>query len=180
VNAARRHEYLQAMGIDIWIPRNRPANDAANKVAAPSLTETDGHAACAVRQASVSPWAGGIVIGPGNGDTLLVCAKSEETATPLAADIARSLACDPVWAWPAPDGASAATSVSQALEERLFSRVLIFGHGLAPAIADSAAVAAGRAQLIRAEALPVLLESGEARRALWLDLIADHWCAEQV
>lgn len=150
MSRACRNEYLSAMGIEIWIPRAGAAADVSTSCP-PAI-------------------AASLVIGPGRGDTLLLCGDPAEAATPLAADIARSLAGEPVWAWPAPDESVPAMPLQQAIEERLFTRVLVFGSGLlAPAMGPPAKVL-GSARLIRVDSIPRLLKSGAARRALWLAL----------
>jgi hypothetical protein len=163
VNPARRNEYLRAMGIQAWIPRAAgvPAPDTGVPVA--TAVEIESSAQDPVKTAI----ANAIVLGPGAGDTLLFCGHSAEAATPLAADIVRCLACEPVWSWPADDSVPG-IPLEQAINERLFTRVLVFGQGLA---AVSSGVVIGSARVIRVESIPVLAESAAARRNLWLALV---------
>ncbi len=190
MSRACRNEYLSAMGIDIWIPRvtAAPASDGADQPALAEETAASQPGALfnAVERSRLPPQAGagkrdsymacasaivgGIVIGPGAGDTLLLCGKPGEAATALAADIARSLRCEPVWSWPAQDESVPGLPLEQAIEERLFTRVLVFGPDLLASAADPAVQVIGSARLIRADSIPRLVESGAARRALWLAL----------
>jgi hypothetical protein len=118
------------------------------------------------------------VVGPGSGNTLLVCARSEETATALAADIARSLEGEPVWAWPAAGTDEPGTTLAAAVEAHMFDRVLIFGSGPGAGADTGKGGIAGKAQLIRAEPIAALLESSDARRGLWQQLSASGWSAQ--
>jgi hypothetical protein len=114
--------------------------------------------------------AGRVVLGPGAGSTLLLCGKPGEAATALAADISRSLGSEPVWSWPAQDESEPGIPLEQAIEERLFTRVLVFGRDLLAPAADPAVQVIGSARLIRVDSIPLLVKSGAARRALWLAL----------
>jgi len=134
----RRRAYLEAMGFDVWL--RRPSG----------------------------PEPGRLVVGPGSGSTLLVCAAPAASGGRLAADIARAIGSEPVWAWPDPKGDPGRPGVEEAVGDGLFTRLLVFGEDLArelfgaeaPRIVGSAAVAV----------LPDLDElavSGSARRTLW-------------
>lgn len=169
MNLAQRNHYLGVMGIDIWVPRARatPASDAASRPARSEETpvlQRDSYMACA------SVIAGRVVLGPGAGSTLLLCGKPGEAATALAADIARSLGSEPVWSWLAQEEAAPGMPLEQAIAERLFTRVLVFGRDLFAPAADAAVQVIGSARLVRVESIPVLVQSGAARRALWLAL----------
>ena len=69
----RRNEYLEALGIDVWIPRQRHAR------AVPTASTPNA----------------GIVVGPGTGNVLLLCASSAEAAMPHEAGGAAALAAHP-------------------------------------------------------------------------------------
>ncbi len=169
MSLARRNQYLGAMGIDLWVPRTTATRvSAAARRPAPSeetsALQPDTPMACGLTLA------GRVVLGPGAGSTLLLCSKPGEAATALAADIARSLGSEPVWSWPAHDESVPGMPLEQAIEERLFTRVLVFGHDLLAPAADPGVQVIGSARLIRVDSIPVLVQSGAARRALWLAL----------
>ena len=175
MNLVRRHEYLKAMGIDLWLPRltTVPADDDSNPARA---NAADAAQASEVTAAEAAP-AGRIVIGPGSGSTLLLCGGSDEAATALAADIARSLEGEPVWAWPAPGPNTPGMTLAGAIEEHLFTRVLVFGSQRLEPAEDGKGELTGSTRLVRTDPIPVLMESGAARRRLWLELSASQWCA---
>lgn len=138
---ARRRAYLEAMGFDVWLARS-----AAQPIAQSGL----------------------LVVGPGQGSTLLVCAAADETGGKFAADVARSLGGDPAWAWPDRSGSGAGLTLDEAIGARLLTRVVIFGAdsvrwlfvGEPPEVVASAAV-------IALDGLGDLAGSGAAKRALW-------------
>ena len=165
---ARRIEYLKAMGIETWIPRTK-ADPAVESRDEPPLAAAKEVQASRPDEAlpGLSIAAQQIVVCPGTGDTLLLCGQYGEHATALAADIARSLGHEPVWSWPAQDATTPGLSLEQAVKERLFTRVIVFGQ--VPA-ADPASRVIGSARLVHVDALPVLSRSSAARRALWLAL----------
>ena len=98
---ARRQAYLEAMGFDVWVRKPPP------------------------------PERGALVVGPGGGSTLLVCHGPEASSDRLAADIARAIGDEPVWAWPAADGGAEYPGVEEAVARGLFTRLLVFGEHLA-------------------------------------------------
>lgn len=143
---AQRRAYLEAMGIGVWI----------NRVAAPDV---------------VLRW----VVGPGSGSTLLLCRTAQESATPLAADIGRSLGGDPVWAWPDPAGGQEYPSLGDTMEQYLFTRVLLFGHALAgQAFTGRVPEMLGSASVQVTADLEELAVDGMARRKLWRYLSTVH------
>lgn len=165
ISTARRNEYLEAMGIDIWVPLQSFG----------SATDSD----VIEREAPVTCEALGllqrIAIGPGTGSLMLLCANSQEASTPLAADIARCLDCEPVWSWPSPAGSGGAVSLEQAIAERLFTRVLVFGKALHVPASNPALPVVGTARLLQVASLPELAQKAAARRALWDQLSANNW-----
>ncbi|MGH8035856.1 MAG: hypothetical protein ACREO9_11565, partial [Lysobacterales bacterium] len=167
MESARRHEYLRTLGIDVWIPLCQSAG--------PHLSS--GEATRALPDDAIPNLNRGIIVGPGAGNLLLVCANSNEAATVLAADIARCLDCEPVWSWPAPEDSDEGMALEQAIAERLFTRVLILGKELCESAIDPAARVLGSARLLQAESIPLLAAKAEARRALWSALTASNWCA---
>jgi DNA polymerase III psi subunit len=134
----RRRAYLEAMGLDIWLRKPPPA-------------ERDR-----------------LVVGPGAGSALLVCARPEASSGKLAADIARAIGSEPVWAWPEAEGDASNPTLEEAVGERLVTRLLIFGADLAralcgPKVPDVLLSAAVHV----APDLDELAARGSARRALW-------------
>ena len=164
----QRNEYLKALGIDVWIPRKVEVPDT--QAALPARQEPRTGTLPGTSPAS-------FVIGPGNGNTLLLCGSAAEAATALAADIARCLDCEPVWGWPAQSPAEQGIGLKQAIEERLFTRLLVFGPGLADDGREAASPAIRSARRIQADPMTELLTSGPARQKLWHQLSANNWCA---
>lgn len=163
-----RNEYLKALGIDVWIPRK--ARVADSQPALPARRESG-------RDAPPGAGPASFVIGPGTSNTLLLCGSAAEAATALAADIARCLDCEPVWGWPAQNLAEQGIGLEQAIEERLFTRLLILGPGLAEDGRNTDSPAIRSARKIRADSISVLLTSGSAKQELWQQLSAAKWCA---
>lgn len=93
----RKQAYLEAMGFDVW-------------VAKPPAPEPDR-----------------LVVGPGQGSTLLVCANPEQCASRLGADIVRAIGGDPVWAWPDPEGTPDSPRLEDVVQDNLYTRVFVFG-----------------------------------------------------
>jgi len=177
VNPARRRDYLRAMGIDVWLSRSQPvARDSGSD---PLVTEgAERSRICEIEEVE-SVFAQRVVVGPGDGNTLLFCGGPDEAATALAADIARSLEGEPVWSWPASGASLPDTTLADAIETHLFTRVLIFGKNGSSHAAGMESKVAGHAHLILADAIPVLQTSGAARRRLWEILNASQWCTER-
>lgn len=146
---ARRRAYLEAMGFDVWVARS-----AVQPIAQ------------AISQSGL------LVVGPGQGSTLLVCASAAETASKFAADLTRALGGDPAWAWPDRggdgDGGGDSLGLEAAIGARLITRVMIFGadtarwlfDGAVPEVVASAAVSA-------LDGLEEMAVRGAAKRALW-------------
>ena len=137
----RRRAYLEAMGLDIWALKPPP------------------------------PKPGQVVIQPGSGDTMLLCQKPEETAGRLAGDIARALAQSAVWAWPDQGDCSESSSLEQAIACHLFTRVVVFGEGLARQYfkADVPPVI-GSASILVVNTMDEITVRGSAKQALWKHL----------
>jgi hypothetical protein len=166
MNPARRHAYLQALGIQAWTLRSAPRAAPAPALQ-PGPEMTGAGSGPELREPPAATH--GIVIGPGSGDTLLLCGRSADAATPLAADIVRSLAGEPVWSWLA-DAAAPGIPLQQAISERLFTRVVVFGPGLLPPAMAGDATVIGSARLVQVDSIAALSGSGAARRNLWLAL----------
>lgn len=138
---SQRRAYLEAMDINVWL--GKPAPVAQDR----------------------------LVIGPGSGSTLLLCHAADESATRLAADISRFLADGPVWAWPDPEGSQQYPTLEQAIDNFLFTRVVVFGQTLAEQLFSSQApVTLGSASIVVASGLSVLQGSANARLELWRKL----------
>lgn len=141
-----RREYLRALDIPIWLPRDEV--EAAAIAAAESIAR-----------------------GPGSGATLFVCASREQSATRLASDIARALAEPPVWAWP--DDSDAGASVVETVRASLFTGLVVFGLDLAGRVlGPERPQRLETATVLVADDLDVLSGSAGARRALWRQMCA--------
>jgi hypothetical protein len=186
MNEGRRLQYLDAMGIQPWVSKERAAVLAVQAAIAESTESQDS----AVNEREVPD--GSIPlqdrvyeIGPGTGQTLLLCGRPAEASSPLASDIARCLDETPVWGWqakngPVPTSAVAGSDVAglsleRAIKERLFTRVLVFGAGAAGEEGGSEVLRSAR--VIYAPPLAVLAKSPEQKRSLWLQLLGNGWVA---
>jgi hypothetical protein len=172
ISEARRLQYLDALGIDAWVSRSSSARQMQQPVPATvALAEPE------VRVPSLA--AASYIIGPGSGQTLLLCNRPEEAASKLASDIARCLDEVPVWGWQTPAAVAAGAgdpglSLETAIRDRLFTRVLLFGAAAKPTAGTSEVI--GCARIIHAPALAELGQSPQHKRSLWLQLVANGWC----
>ena len=138
---AQRRAYLEAMDISVWL--QKPAAADRNR----------------------------LIIGPGSGGTLLVCSQAEESATPLASDICRYLGGQPAWAWPDLVESAQSLTLENAIDEFLFTRVLLFGQSLASRLfSGQIEKIPGSASVVVVPDLDELVVSAEARRNLWRQL----------
>jgi hypothetical protein len=139
----RKRAYLEAMGFDVWQLRPEP------------------------------PPPGGLVIGPGEGSTLLICDSPAACATRLASDLVRALGGDPAWAWPQSEHDTEGESLDDAIARRLFTRVIVFGsdveawlfEGPGPAVVGSSAIQVE-------DGLDELAVRGSAKQAFWEKTLA--------
>ena len=131
----RKQAYLEAMGFDVWVARPSPA--ARDRLA----------------------------LAPGQGSTLLVCARAGDRETAMAADIARAVGDDPTWGWPDPEGRPDAPTLAQAIENGLVTRVVVFGRDTA--------------EQLLGEEIPSVLKSSEIAVAAGLDELATRGTAKQ-
>ncbi len=173
MDEAQRLQYLDAMGIQPWISKEQAAMLAVQATA----TETR---QLAVQALPGSDTATGLPIedlffeiGPGAGQTLLLCGKRNEASSLLASDIARCMDEAPVWGWQVQHTAQAKSgetglSLERAIKERLFTRVLVFASGSAAKPHSNEVL--GSARVIYAPPLAVLAKSPEQKRSLWLQL----------
>ncbi len=199
ISEGQRLQYLEAMGIKAWISLER-ANASVFKVSAlqqgaqsnpgyPTEKTTDSSPTAITdqqfgAQAAVGPAC--YEIGPGSGQTLLLCARREDTALPVANDIARCLDQAPVWGWLAQnsnamesapaDSAHTGLSLERAIKEHMFTRVLLFSNESSAHLAGKDLVL-GSARIIHAPALADLASTPAHKRTLWLQLTANGWCA---
>lgn len=138
---AQRRAYLEAMDISVWLQKP-PAADRSR-----------------------------LIIGPGSGGTLLVCSQAEDSASPLAGDICRCLGDNPVWAWPDREGSAQSLALENAIDEFLFTRVLLFGQPLASRLfSGPIEKVMGSARIMLVPDLDDLKVSAGARRDLWRQL----------
>ncbi len=103
MSEVNQRAYLEAMEIPVWVRKeyvNRECVDQAPEFVSPTLR-----------------------LGPGAGDVLLVCGRVDEPATRIAADIARSLKAEPVWAWL--DADAAGSDVETVVNEQLFTTIIV-------------------------------------------------------
>ena len=138
---SQRREYLEAMGLPVWVSKFAP------------------------------PAAVYIHIGPGSGSTLLLCREAGERSGRIASDISRYLGGDPAWAWPAGDSDPSATTLDGAIDQHLFTRLVILGSNLAGSLFENTQPEVmGSARVLVSADLDELAVSGEARHALWTGL----------
>jgi hypothetical protein len=139
----RKQAYLEAMGFDVWVAR-------------PPEPERDR-----------------LVVGPGQGSTLLVCSGPEHSASKLGGDIARLLGGDPVWAWPDPEGDAERPRLEQAVKDALFTRVIVFGEQTARLLlGDSVPAVIVSSSVTVAADFEELATRGSAKQNLWTDIRA--------
>ena len=134
---ALRFQYLEAIGIPVWVGREQAAT------ASPVLR-----------------------LGPGSSGVLFICQDGNESASPLASDICRTLAEPPVWAWPENEGEG--VSIGDAIRGNLFTSVLVFGKGLANQVFASAPPQMlAQARIVVLPGLAEIAASSGQRRACW-------------
>jgi DNA polymerase III psi subunit len=143
---ARHAAYLEALGIQAWVRKGLVARSGADVPA-------------------------GLRLGPGAGRLLLLCADAEQTAGRLAADVARALPDEPVWAWPAPEGPGA--SVAEAVDEHMFTTLLVLGPDTARRVFGKNVPGwVGSARVLVAPGMAALATDPQARRSLWRTICA--------
>jgi DNA polymerase III psi subunit len=111
-----------------------------------------------------------LLIQPGGGDALLVADRAPAPGDLLAEDIARALNGKAVWSWPDPAGMEG-VSLEDAIEQHLFTRVVLFGTDLASRLFDAdVPLVIGSARIVPASGLAELAAGAEARRTFWKQL----------
>jgi hypothetical protein len=191
ISEVQRLQYLEAMGIKAWISRERASVRASQgledghfekprheqkSTAAPDLASQNPGTVAAAGPAS-------FVIGPGSGQTLLLCGRREDAALPVSSDIARCLDEAPVWGWLSQPGAgpgaeATGLSLERAINERLFTRVLMFSSDFAAGEQGNDEVK-GSARIIHAPPLAELANQPAHKRRLWQQLTANGWCSSK-
>lgn len=156
---ARRRQYLEALGIPVWVMRGSPAPGAAAPEPASAIPATAAESPCRLH------------IGPGDGAVLLVCATAAHGASVLASDLARALAVAPVLAWPTQT--AGAPAIPAAVAERLLTAAVVCGPGLARSVFGGAAPETlGAACVLVLPALEEMESDPAARRSAWQSLVA--------
>ena len=145
MNEQQRLAYLEALDIAAWVPRSQ---------AAPGDVRS-----CQER----------VRLGPGTGSLLMICDRPDQSSGVLASDIARVFADMPVWSWP--DDAATGPTVTEAVQESLFTGLVVFGRALAERLlGPDVGERLGPARVIVADDLETLEVSAGARRQLWQQL----------
>lgn len=140
---SQRRAYLEALDITVWL--QKPVVDNSIQANADRLT-----------------------LEAGSGSTLLLCRDAGEKAAPVASDIYRYLGDDAVWGWPDSEQNPSNPSVGEAIDQRLFTRVVIFGELLAERLFDDAVPSILRsAQVVVCADLDELALAGACRKSLW-------------
>lgn len=138
MSEAKRRDYLEALGIDVWI--SRPAAPVRDR----------------------------LLIGPGRGSTLLVCESPAASSGKLADDIVRALGVEPVWAWLDPDGGPGSEKLDEAIATRLLTRVIVFGTEPASQIFGAKVPSVlGSAAITLVSSLDELAVSGSKKQTFW-------------
>jgi hypothetical protein len=138
---SRRRAYLEAIGLDVWSIK-------------PPEPEFDR-----------------LLFQPGSGSTLLICDSPDATATRIAGDISRALGGEVVWAWPDPEGDPQSLTLEQAVDQYLFTRVVLFGTGLGRRMFRSGApLVAGSAGVTVTDKLDELAVRGSTKQVFWKQL----------
>jgi DNA polymerase III psi subunit len=138
MNEAQRQAYLDAMDIQVWVRKPPPV-----------LQDR-------------------LFIAPGSGSTLLVCENGEERSTALAVDLCRYLGSSPVWGWPDPDGNPQLPTLANAIDQFMYTRVLLLGQPLASRICKGKVQEVlGSARVTVIPGLDELGQSPQARKTLW-------------
>lgn len=152
---SQRRAYLEALDITVWL--QKATVDESMQADARRLT-----------------------IESGSGSTLLLCRDAGEKSAPVAVDICRYLGNDAVWGWPDQEQVLSNPSVGQAIDQRLFTRVIVFGAKLAERLfGDAVPAILGSAQVVVSADLDELALGGACRKSLWL-LLNDSSSAGEV
>ena len=157
----RQQAYLDAMEIGVWTLRETVSQPVPSSPVPSQLTSS-----LDTPSTDKTP---GLKLGPGSGGILLICAADTDSASRLATDISRALGNVPVWAWP--DAENNAVELTNAVEDKLFTTVAIFGNELAAQFFDDEPPASlNAAKVVLLPAMRDLQSGAEARQALWTTL----------
>lgn len=138
-------QYLEAMRVPVWVLR-KPL--AAVQGQSPRLH-----------------------LGPGNGALLLVCGEPGESATMLAADLARALPEPPVWAWP--EAGEGGCLLGEAVRDRLLTGIAVCGQDVARSLFTGEPPSAmGSARVVVLPSMARLSADPDARRDCWRALLS--------
>jgi len=116
-------------------------------------------------------------IGPGSGQTLILCDSREDTSLQIASDIARSLGEAPVWGWRLIGSESGGVQLDGAIKDRLFTRVLLFTGSAGSSTGQSKVMSSAR--VFFAPSITALANSPQQKRALWAELARNGWCSSK-
>ncbi len=177
---ASRQAWLDALGIEVWVPRERapatpqPPDVSAETSSARPADETPTETTRPIPPQTIStetPDARpGVVAGPGAGSCLYLCAATDDTSGPLASDLARVLSAPPVWARLG-DSGDTGEPLEALIAERLFTQVVVFGEGAAGLLFGAEVPEqCGPARVTVAPSLARLAEDPRARRHCWFTL----------
>lgn len=143
MNEARRRAYLDALGLDLWLLKKRPAAGLR------------------------------LVVNPGRSSTLLICGSPEASASRFAADVVRVLGDEPAWGWPDHEGRADALELAEAVDQHLFTRVLVFGPDPAAQLFEGPPPPVlGSARIAVVDDLDELAVRGTAKKSLWKEISA--------
>ena len=134
---ARRRAYLEALGLDVWVPRPPP------------------------------PQRGRILLGADPAGTLLICAAPGDSATKFAGDVVRALGGQASWAWPdtgGGEGVELAEAVAGHLITRI---VLFGPEPARWLFPSDVPEVLGTAAVTVAPDLEELAVRGQAKHSLW-------------
>lgn len=144
---ARQMAYLDAMGIDVWVPRGAPDAQPGAEVSTTA-----------------------VCLGPGQGEILCVAASAKEAHMKLASNLSGAMKSAPVWAWPveSAEDEGAYACVADAVADRLITRILMFGSPVADLLlGGETPEAVGTARLHVVPSMAELEADMEAKRTLW-------------
>ncbi len=161
--SSRQWAYLDAMDISVWSLRETVSPLVSTPPIPSQLSSSPLTSSPVTSSVDKRP---GLKLGPGSGGILLICAADTDSASRLSNDISRALGNVPVWAWP--DADVAAIELADAVEDKLFTTVAIFGNDLAAQFFDGELPASlNSAKLVLLPAMSDLQGEAEARRSLW-------------